>query len=67
MRKSTTLELQEIGGDRFPDLETVQLLALSGLAKDLAGSMRELLLAGVLIVQDGRIIVDPKHEEGLHE
>jgi len=62
MRKNKPLELQEVGGDRFPDLETVQSLALPGLARDIALTLQELLTAGILVIQDGRIVTRLRRE-----
>jgi hypothetical protein len=67
-RKSVPLTLEEISGDRFPDLETAQRLALQPLALALADTLRGLLAAGTLALEDGQIIVaqpqedDPRHE-----
>jgi hypothetical protein len=61
--RSTPVELQEMGGDRYPDLETAWNLALPGLAGDLAEILRELLASGMLSIQDGKIIIKPEEEK----
>lgn len=63
MKINAPVELQEIDGDRYPDLETAWILALPGLAGDLAEILRELLACGVLIIQDGKIAVNPEEEK----
>jgi hypothetical protein len=63
MNRSTPVELQLMGGDRYPDLETAWGLAVPGLAEDLAELLRELLTSGVLIIQDGKIIIKPEEEK----
>ena len=61
--RSMPVELQEMGGDRYPDLETAWSLAMPGLAVDLTETLRELLASGVLIIQDGKIIIKPEEEK----
>lgn len=56
-RKSPPLEIAEISGDRYPDLATAQKLALTPLAGNLAESIRGLVAAGKLVIEDGRLIV----------
>lgn len=62
MRTSKPFEVAELGGDKYPDLETVQGLALPLLAGELVGVLRGLLESGALIIQDGKIIVNPEKE-----
>jgi len=56
-RISPPLEIEEISGDRFPDLRSVQELALSPLSGNLADTLRGLLAAGILTLEDGHIII----------
>ena len=58
-RISAPIEIVEISGDCYPDLETAQKLALVPLAGDLAATLRGLLEAGKLTIEDGRIVVTP--------
>ena len=60
MNKCTPIALQEVSSDRYPDLETAWSLAVPGLAGDLAETLRELLASGVLVIQDGKIIIPPE-------
>jgi len=59
------LVVEEIGGDRFPDLETVQRLALKPMASDLAAILRLMLANGTLASENGSIILKGKEETGL--
>ncbi len=46
-----------MSGDRYPDLETVQRLALAPLTGNLADMLRDLLAADTLTIEAGRIII----------
>jgi hypothetical protein len=61
--KSPPLTLEELPGDRYPDLETAQRLALPSMARDLAATIRALLEGGVLIIEEGQIKPNPRLEE----
>ena len=56
MRKSPPLQVEEIGGDHYPDLEAAQTAALKNMASDLAELMRLMLAEGELIIEKGRIV-----------
>ncbi len=60
MRKSPALHIEEMGGNRYPNLEAAQRAALPGLASDLAETVRRLLAEGWLINDNGRIIPNPE-------
>lgn len=62
MRKNSPIEIQEIGGDRYPDLDTAWRLAMPMMAKDLAKILQELLEAGELVVVDGKIVINTEKE-----
>ena len=62
-RKSPTLQVEEIGGNRYPDLATAQASALNSMARDLAELMRGLLAEGVLIVKNNQIIPNPERTQ----
>lgn len=62
-RKSPNLILEEYPGERFPDLEAAQQAALRSLAAEVAGTIRELLAAGVLVQEGGRIIRDQERKQ----
>lgn len=56
---NVNFSLEEIGGDRFPDLESAQAEALPALARDLAITLQDLLTSGILVIKDGYIIPNP--------
>lgn len=58
-RKSPQIQISEIGGDHFPDLETAQRSALDPLAAHLAATIRDLLASGRLVNVNGKIIPNP--------
>jgi len=49
------MTLEEIDGDRYPDLMAAQRLALPGLAEELAAALRMLLSQGMLANCNGSI------------
>ena len=59
MRKAPSLHVEEISGNKFPDIATAHARALPAIASDLAESMRRLLADGLLINDNGRIIPNP--------
>lgn len=59
-RKSPDIVIEEIPGNDYPDLETVQRAALPSLADNLASVIRDLLERGILVNIDGKIIPNPK-------
>jgi hypothetical protein len=48
--------LEEVPGDKYPDLNTVQQLAKRNLAVSLAATITCLMEQGILIVKDGKIV-----------
>ncbi len=60
MKKSPTLQVEEISGNKFPSLEAAQRAALPSIAADLAETMHRLLADGWLINENGRIIPNPE-------
>jgi hypothetical protein len=60
MKKPPALQVEEIGGDQYPDLDAAQRAALPGVASDLAETIRRLLAEGWLINDNGRIIPNPE-------
>jgi hypothetical protein len=52
--------LEEISGDKYPDLRTVQQLAKCSMAVSLAATISDLLAQGVLVVKDGKVIPNPE-------
>lgn len=61
MKKPPTLQIEEIGGDRYPSLEAAQHAALPLLSANLQTVIRDLLEHGVLVNVDGKII--PAHKD----
>lgn len=60
MRRSPDLQIEEISGDQFPDLETAQNAALPLLAENLQSVIRALLDRGILVNVNGKIIPNPE-------
>jgi hypothetical protein len=59
-RKSPPFTLEEVPGDQYANLAAAQQAALKATAADLAGIIRSMLAAGVLVKVDGKIIPNPK-------
>lgn len=55
-RTSPQIQISEIGGDHFPNLEAAQRAARAQIASDLAHLLRSMLASGALEVKDGLII-----------
>lgn len=55
-RQSPVITIQEIPGNKFPDLAAAQQLAKKATASELTEILRSLLDSGVLVQVDGRII-----------
>lgn len=49
--------IEEIGSDQFSSLAEAQRAAWPWLAADVTSSIRTMLQAGMLTVQDGRVVV----------
>lgn len=59
-RTLPNLTIEEIPGDRFPDLATAQRAALPLVTANILTVIRDLLERGVLVERDGKIIPNPK-------
>ena len=60
MKKPPALQLEEIPGDRFPDLDAAWRAALPALSEDLQAVIQQLLECGELVRDvDGKIIPNP--------
>lgn len=59
MKKTPALQIEEIGGDRFPDRRAAQRAALPLLSENLQAVIRDLLERGELVNVDGKIIPNP--------
>jgi hypothetical protein len=60
MRKASTLQVEEMPGDEFPDLESAQRAALPAMSASLQVVIRDLLESGELIIVDGKIVPNPE-------
>lgn len=63
MRKPPALQVEEIKGDKYPDLDTAQRAALPLVSANLQAVIRDLLERGVLVNVDGRLIPNPNKVE----
>lgn len=63
-RKTPPLQIAEIGGKHHPNMEAAQQTALPILAGWMVSTLRDLLAAGVLTLEDGRITRPEKSEKG---
>jgi len=59
MSKHPPLQVEEIGGDQFPDRDAAQEAAMALLAESLRAVIRDLLARGVLVNVNGKIIPNP--------
>jgi hypothetical protein len=59
-RKTAPLQVEEIPGEKYPDLQTAQAQARHALAGDLAATLRSLLAAGWLVNVNGKLIPNPE-------
>ena len=55
-KNSLSLHIEEVSGDKYPDLKAAQRLALPAIVSALEAVFHDLLEQGVLVVQNGRII-----------
>ena len=57
--KGKALDVQEISGEKYPDLIAAQRLALPALVDCLVPVIHELIDRQELVIRDGRIIPNP--------
>ena len=50
------MKIEEVSGERYPDLKAAQRMALPDIVSALEAVFRDLLEQGILVVQNGRII-----------
>ena len=60
MRKAPSLQVEEISGKKYPDLDAAQDAALPQLSESLQAVIRDLLMKGVLINDNGKIVPNGK-------
>lgn len=58
-RKAPQIEIQEIPGNQFPDLEAAHRAALDLMAAHMTDTIRDLLASGQLAQINGKIIPNP--------
>jgi hypothetical protein len=63
MRKPTPIAVVEYSGEKYRDLTAAQQTIVDLLSSDLIAVLRQLLASGALVVENGRLIVNPKREE----
>jgi hypothetical protein len=61
-QKASTFQLEEVSGDRYPDLQAAQRLARADMAGALAATIRSMLADGLLTSESGRVILTPGKE-----
>jgi hypothetical protein len=59
MKKAPALQLEQIPGDRYPDLQSAQRAALPSMSESLQAVIQELLERGELVNVDGKILPNP--------
>jgi hypothetical protein len=59
MKKAPALQLEEVPGDRYPDLQSAQRAALPSMSESLQAVIQELLERGELVNVDGQILPNP--------
>ena len=59
MKTAPVLQLERISGDLYPDRDSAQDAALPLIAESLHAVIRDLLIRGVLVEIDGKIIPNP--------
>ena len=60
-KRPVHLHLEQIPGDRYPDLEAAQRAALSSMSESLQAVIRNLLERGELVNDNGKIIPGPRY------
>jgi len=63
MKHSPAILVEEIPGDRYPDLETAQRVALPTIAANFQTVIQDLVARGVLVQVDGKLIPNPSMEK----
>jgi hypothetical protein len=61
MKKAPVLQVEEISGNQFPDLETAQRASLPAMSESLQAVIQDLLARGVLVNVNGKIIPNPQN------
>jgi hypothetical protein len=64
MKKAPVLQVEEISGNQFPDLEAAQRASLPAMSESLQAVIRDLLARGVLVNVNGKITPAPVRGAG---
>ena len=59
-KKAQTLKIEEMPGEKYPDLATAQRAALPSISESMKTVIHELLKRGALVQVDNRIIPNPQ-------
>jgi len=62
-KKAPMIAIEEMPGDKYPDLESAQRAALPFMSASLQAVIRDLLERGVLVEVNGKIIPNPKDKK----
>ena len=62
-KKAPMIAIEEMPGDKYPDLESAQRAALPLMSASLQAVIRDLLERGVLVEVNGKIIPNPKDKK----
>lgn len=62
-KKAQVIDIEEIPGEIFPDLQSVQLAALPSITESLQSVIRELLESGDLVLINNKIIPAEKDKK----
>lgn len=62
-KKAQVIDIEEIPGEKFPDLQSVQIAALPLITESLQSVIRELLESGDLVLIDNKIIPAEKDKK----
>lgn len=55
-KKSADVHVEEVSGDKYPDLQAAQRLAMPAIVSSLDSVFRDLLERGILVVENGCMI-----------
>jgi|GEM_PF-3905219 len=56
--------IEEYSGDQFASLQEAQSAALKPLAADIAETIRTLIAQGILVIENGRVVIKESENNG---
>ena len=62
-KRAQIMDIEEIPGEKFPDLQSVQIAALPSITESLQSVIRELLESGDLVLINNKIIPAEKDKK----